>query len=119
MGDEVVTTGGIYGVIKAQTDRVVTLQVDDGVRLRFDRAAIARLPRKKTLRLPNSPASRPNNQPRLLCSPFSEGAVLLSFPHPSRLFPCPPGNAPSSFLAVLPPSVFHFGITVTPAKPKL
>ena len=59
VGDEVVTTGGIYGVIKAQTDRVVTLQVDDGVRLRFDRAAIAQVAKKKdapAAELPSEPA---------------------------------------------------------------
>lgn len=56
VGDEVVTTGGVHGVVKAQTDRVVTLQVDEGVRLRFERAAIAQLLRKKDAPVPETAA---------------------------------------------------------------
>jgi len=34
-GDEVVTTGGLYGSIVQVQDGIVTLQVADGVRMRF------------------------------------------------------------------------------------
>lgn len=40
VGDEVLTTSGLYGTIAAIDDRVVTLDVGEGTRLRFDRRAI-------------------------------------------------------------------------------
>lgn len=39
-GDRVMTTSGIYAVVAAVQDDVVTLQVADGVRMRFSRAAV-------------------------------------------------------------------------------
>jgi preprotein translocase subunit YajC len=39
-GDDVVTTGGLYGSIVQVQDGVVTLQVADGVRMRFALASI-------------------------------------------------------------------------------
>ena len=40
VGDEVLTTSGLYGTIASIDDRVVTLDVGEGTRLRFDRRAI-------------------------------------------------------------------------------
>ncbi|MBR7742382.1 preprotein translocase subunit YajC [Phycicoccus sp. BSK3Z-2] len=40
VGDEVVTTSGLYGTIAAVDDGVVTLTVAEGVTVRFDRRAI-------------------------------------------------------------------------------
>ena len=40
MGDDVVTTSGLYGRVAALDDTVATLEVAAGVRLRFDRRAI-------------------------------------------------------------------------------
>ncbi len=40
VGDEVLTTSGMYGTITAIDDTVVTLDVGDGTMLRFDRRAI-------------------------------------------------------------------------------
>ena len=40
VGDEVVTTSGMYGTITAIDERVVTLDPGDGTVLRFDRRAI-------------------------------------------------------------------------------
>ncbi len=40
VGDEVVTTSGLYGTITALDDAVATLDVGHGVSLRFDRRAI-------------------------------------------------------------------------------
>lgn len=39
-GDEVVTSGGIYGRITGLTDAVATLEVADGVRIKINRASI-------------------------------------------------------------------------------
>lgn len=41
-GDNVVTTGGIYGKITDIKDKVVLLQVDEGVKLRVDKAAVVK-----------------------------------------------------------------------------
>src|SRR5450756_728076 len=41
-GDEVVTIGGVQGVIKRMTDDTVVLEVDKGVRITFTRSAISR-----------------------------------------------------------------------------
>ncbi len=40
MGDEVVTTSGLYGTIVALDDTVVTLDTGAGSTLRYDRRAI-------------------------------------------------------------------------------
>jgi preprotein translocase subunit YajC len=42
VGDEVVTIGGLYGVIAEQDDETVTLDVGGGTRLRFVKQAVAR-----------------------------------------------------------------------------
>jgi preprotein translocase subunit YajC len=40
-GDEVVTTGGIYGKITGLTDTVVTLEIAEGMRIKVSRSAIS------------------------------------------------------------------------------
>ena len=40
VGDEVCTTSGLFGTIRALDDTVVTLEVSPGVTVRFDRRAI-------------------------------------------------------------------------------
>lgn len=40
VGEEVVTTSGLYGTITALDDTVATLDVGNGVSLRYDRRAI-------------------------------------------------------------------------------
>lgn len=40
LGDEVCTTSGLFGTVKALDDTTVTLQVSPGVDVRFDRRAI-------------------------------------------------------------------------------
>jgi preprotein translocase subunit YajC len=42
MGDEVVTIGGMFGIIRAMDDESVTLETEGGTRLRFVKSAIAR-----------------------------------------------------------------------------
>jgi preprotein translocase subunit YajC len=43
VGDRVVTTGGMFGVITRLNDRTVQLQIADKVKVEFSRAAIAGL----------------------------------------------------------------------------
>ena len=40
VGDEVVTTSGLYGTITALDEKVATLDVGNGVTVRYDRRAI-------------------------------------------------------------------------------
>lgn len=41
--DEVVTSGGIHGVVLTVKDKTVTLRVDDNVKIEADRDSIARI----------------------------------------------------------------------------
>lgn len=41
-GDDVVTAGGLHGVIAAMDEQTITLKVSDNVRLKFDRVAVSR-----------------------------------------------------------------------------
>lgn len=41
--DEIVTTGGIHGVVANVKEKTLTLRVDDNVRLEVDKTAVARL----------------------------------------------------------------------------
>ena len=41
-GDNVVTTGGIYGKVAEVKDNVVLLQVDEGVKLKVDKSAVVK-----------------------------------------------------------------------------
>lgn len=40
IGQEVVTSGGIYGKVKSIDDRIVNVEVANGVVVRFDKSAI-------------------------------------------------------------------------------
>jgi preprotein translocase subunit YajC len=42
VGDDVVTIGGAYGVIREMDDETVTIEVSPGVQIKFLRGAIAR-----------------------------------------------------------------------------
>ena len=67
VGEEVVTTSGMYGRIVAFEDPAVVLEVSPGVRLRFDRRAIgARAPQARRPLTPGSDAPEhpsPNDGP--------------------------------------------------------
>jgi preprotein translocase subunit YajC len=43
LGDEVMTTSGIFGVVRALDEETVRLEVSDGVEIRVVRAAIGRV----------------------------------------------------------------------------
>ncbi len=49
-GDEVMTNGGIAGVVREIGDNFVALEVADGVRLRVQKGAIANVLPKGTLK---------------------------------------------------------------------
>jgi len=42
VGDQVVTSGGVHGELKAIAPDVVTVQIDDRVKIKVDRSAISR-----------------------------------------------------------------------------
>lgn len=56
IGDEVMTSTGLYGTIVDMSDRVVTLEAAPGVALRWDRRAIVRSP------LAEAPVQEPTEQ---------------------------------------------------------
>ena len=41
--DEVVTSGGMHGVVLNVKDKTVTLRIDDNVKIEIDRSAVARV----------------------------------------------------------------------------
>lgn len=41
-GDDVVTAGGMHGVIASLDEHTITLKISDNVRLKFDRVAVSR-----------------------------------------------------------------------------
>lgn len=45
-GDEVMTSGGLYGKISRLDEKTFILEVDDKVKLKFDRTAIANVVKK-------------------------------------------------------------------------
>jgi preprotein translocase subunit YajC len=42
VGDEVITIGGMYGIVRTVDESEVTLEVSDGIEVRFLKSAIAR-----------------------------------------------------------------------------
>lgn len=49
IGDAVVTTGGIHGIVANKADHTVTVKVADNVKIKFDKIAIARIISKDRL----------------------------------------------------------------------
>lgn len=45
-GDQVVSIGGIHGLVTGMTDRTVSVKVADGISIKFDRSAIASVDHK-------------------------------------------------------------------------
>jgi preprotein translocase subunit YajC len=52
VGDLVVTTGGLHGMVANKGDKVITLKVAENVRLKFDLNAIARVSSKGAAEAP-------------------------------------------------------------------
>lgn len=68
VGDEVVTIGGIHGIVNHIEDDVMHLEVDDDVVIRVGRGAVAR-------RVGDPDPSDPKNKPGLLSSLMGGGAA--------------------------------------------
>jgi len=49
VGDEVVTIGGIHGVITSLKEKTVVVRIADTVKVEFDRSAIANVAKKEEL----------------------------------------------------------------------
>jgi preprotein translocase subunit YajC len=45
-GDQIVTTGGIYGVISSLQEKTVTLKIADNVKIKLDKSAVAAVVKK-------------------------------------------------------------------------
>jgi preprotein translocase subunit YajC len=48
LGDEVITTSGIYGTVRALRDDTVELEIADGVTIKVARPAVARMAQELT-----------------------------------------------------------------------
>lgn len=55
IGDAVVTSGGLHGIIANKTDHTVTIKVADNVKIKFDKVAIARIISKERAAASASP----------------------------------------------------------------
>lgn len=43
IGDEVITAGGIHGIVANKSDRTVTVKVQDGVKIKFEKASVTQV----------------------------------------------------------------------------
>ncbi len=43
IGDEVITAGGIHGIVSNKSDRTVTVKVQDGVKIKFEKASVTQV----------------------------------------------------------------------------
>lgn len=47
-GDQIVTTGGLYGVVSSLQEKTLTLKIADNVKIKLDKAAVAAVVKKST-----------------------------------------------------------------------
>jgi preprotein translocase subunit YajC len=47
-GDQIVTTGGLYGVVSSLQEKTITLKIADNVKIKLDKAAVAAVVKKST-----------------------------------------------------------------------
>ena len=47
-GDQIVTNGGIYGVISSLQEKTITLKIADNVKIKLDKSAVAAVVKKST-----------------------------------------------------------------------
>jgi len=45
-GDQIVTTGGIYGVVSSLQEKTITLKIADNVKIKLDKAAVSTVVKK-------------------------------------------------------------------------
>lgn len=43
IGDEVITAGGIHGIVSNKSDRTVTVKVQDGVKIKFEKSSVTQV----------------------------------------------------------------------------
>jgi len=47
IGDEVITAGGIHGIVANKSDRTVTVKVHDGVKIKFEKSSVTQVYKSK------------------------------------------------------------------------
>lgn len=47
IGDEVITAGGIHGIVANKSDRTVTVKVQDGVKIKFEKSSVTQVFKSK------------------------------------------------------------------------
>jgi len=47
IGDEIITSGGIHGIVSNKSDRTVTVKVQDGVKIKFEKASVTQVFKSK------------------------------------------------------------------------
>jgi preprotein translocase subunit YajC len=47
IGDEIITAGGIHGIVANKSDRTVTVKVQDGVKIKFEKASVTQVFKSK------------------------------------------------------------------------
>lgn len=47
IGDEIITAGGVHGIVANKSDRTVTVKVQDGVKIKFEKASVTQVFKSK------------------------------------------------------------------------
>ncbi len=47
IGDEIITAGGIHGIVSNKSDRTVTVKVQDGVKIKFEKSSVTQVFKSK------------------------------------------------------------------------
>ena len=47
IGDEIITAGGIHGIVSNKSDRTVTVKVQDGVEIKFEKSSVTQVFKSK------------------------------------------------------------------------
>ena len=47
IGDEIITAGGIHGIVANKSDRTVTVKVHDGVKIKFEKSSVTQVYKSK------------------------------------------------------------------------
>ena len=47
IGDEIITAGGVHGIVSNKSDRTVTVKVQDGVKIKFEKASVTQVFKSK------------------------------------------------------------------------
>lgn len=47
IGDEIITAGGMHGIVANKSDRTVTVKVQDGVKIKFEKSSVTQVFKSK------------------------------------------------------------------------